>query len=165
MKVFSDGIVDSMIEDRFGKRGTQFNAAGNCTYSLPFRIEDAPAGTVSFAWILEDKDAVPVCGFSWIHWTAANATRRAYGENDSVQATDYVQGATSACGKLGPLSPVESATYQGMGAPDRPHIYELHVYALDILLNLKTGFFMNELYWAMQGHVLESVTLQGTYVN
>lgn len=39
-------------------------------------------GVVSFAIILEDKDAYPVTGgFVWIHWLAANITRYELKEN------------------------------------------------------------------------------------
>ena len=76
MKVTSTGILHGVISDEYGKRGTQFNAHGMPTYSLPISIQDAPAGTVSYAIVLEDKDAYPVSGgFVWIHWTVANLTR------------------------------------------------------------------------------------------
>lgn len=38
-----------------------------------------------------------------------------------------------------------------------------HVFALDRMLNLKQGFFLNELYREMEGHILEQVTLKGIY--
>ncbi|OJT85459.1 phosphatidylethanolamine-binding protein, partial [Clostridioides difficile] len=56
MKVTSTGIVNGVIEDKYGKRGTQFNEGGMPTYSLPLKFEDAPKNTVSFAVFLEDKD-------------------------------------------------------------------------------------------------------------
>ena len=83
MIVTSTGIVNGIIEDKYGKRGSQFNENGMPTYSLPLKIEDAPEGTKSFALVLEDKDAFPVTGgFSWIHWTAANITRNELLENE-----------------------------------------------------------------------------------
>ncbi|MEG2989228.1 MAG: YbhB/YbcL family Raf kinase inhibitor-like protein, partial [Oscillospiraceae bacterium] len=59
MKVTSSGMVDGVFDDRYGKRGTQFSESGIPTCSIPVRIEDAPAGTVSYALVLEDKDAYP----------------------------------------------------------------------------------------------------------
>ncbi len=165
MKVTSGGIVNGTIGDRFGKRGTQFSKDGVCTYSLPIKIEDAPAGTKTFAFILEDKDAIPVCGYSWIHWTAANITKTELKENESVSAKDFVQGTNSNSGKIRGLDRMEMSCYAGMSPPDAPHTYELHVYALDTELDLKKGFYMNELYWKMQGHILDSFTLAGTYHN
>ena len=48
---------------------------------------------------------------------------------------------------------------------DKPHIYELHVYALDKLLDLRRGFLLNELYREMDGHILAKYTLKGIYEN
>ena len=93
MKVVSHGIVDGVIEERFGKHGEHFNENGVPSYSLPFEVVDAPAGTKCFALFLEDKDACPISGgFSWIHWVAANITRNKLEENESVTANDFVQG-------------------------------------------------------------------------
>ena len=75
MIVTSTGIIGGKIQDQYGGRGTQFNENGVPTYSLPFKIEEAPEKTVSFAVILEDKDSYPVTGgFVWVHWLAANIT-------------------------------------------------------------------------------------------
>lgn len=165
MKVTSKGIQNGVIDDKYGKRGHQFSPGGMMTYSLPLKIEDAPAQTVSYAIVLEDKDAVPVCGFSWIHWTAANLTRTELTENESITATDFVQGTNSQSGRLGGLKRLDASLYDGMAPPDAPHVYEIHVFALDTLLNLRRGFYMNELYKAMDGHILDQYTLKGTYRN
>lgn len=102
MVVTSKGIVNGVIEDKYGKHGKHFNENGMPTYSLPLKIEDAPEGTKSFAVVLEDKDAFPVSGgFSWIHWTAANITRIEIMENESQTATDFVQGLNSWISKQG----------------------------------------------------------------
>lgn len=62
MKVISHGIVNGIIEDRFGKHGDHHNENGIPTYSLPLEILEAPEGAKSFALFLEDKDACPVSG-------------------------------------------------------------------------------------------------------
>ena len=165
MIVTSTGIVNGVIADRFGKCGTQFTKSGMASYSLPVEIKDAPEGTVSYALFLEDKDAVPVCGFSWIHWTVAGLTRTSLQENESIRATDFVQGTNSLSGKLGGLSRMEAACYDGMSPPDAPHLYELHAYALDFIPKLQKGFYMNELFHAMNGHVLEEAVVSGMYLD
>ena len=87
MKVYSSGIDDNGYwRDIYGKRGQQFGKDGMPTYSIPLEIVDAPAGTRSFAIVLEDKDAVPVCGFVWIHWLVANLTKSSLAENESLSA-------------------------------------------------------------------------------
>lgn len=164
MKITSSGIVDGVIQDRFGKRGTEFNRFGMATRSLPVQIEDAPAGTASFALILEDKDSIPVCGYAWIHWMVANLRRSRLTENEST-AADFVQGATSWSGGIRKADRMETSRYGGMAPPDAPHVYELHVYALDALLNIAPGFYMNDLWKAMEGHILAQETLKGVYSN
>lgn len=165
MIVTSTGIVDGVIQEQYGGRGSQFNENGIPTYSLPFKIEKAPEGAVSFAIILEDKDAYPVTGgFVWIHWLAANITRYELKENESQTAHDFLQGCNSWTSVQGNnQSEFLSCFYGGMTPPDQAHIYELHIYALDKILDLKNGFLLNELSRKMDGHILDQCTLKGIY--
>ncbi len=167
MLVTSTGIVDGVIDVKYGKHGEHFNAHGMPTYSLPIKIENAPATTKSFAIVLEDKDAFPVSGgFSWIHWTVANLTKTELMENESQTAKDFVQGVNSWMSMQGGSQSKElSSFYGGMAPPDAPHIYEIHVYALDTMLNLENGFLYNDLYKQMDGHILASYTIKGSYQN
>ncbi len=167
MVVTSTGIVDGIIDAKYGKYGDAFNENGMPTYSLPLKISNAPSSTVSYALMLEDKDAFPVSGgFSWVHWTAANIMRTELQENESQTATDFVQGVNSWISMQGGSQSKElSSFYGGMAPPDAPHVYELHVYALDTTLSLTNGFNMNDLYKAMDGHILDHYTLKGTYNN
>ena len=167
MTVTSTGIVDGIIDIKYGKHGTEFNENGMPSYSLPFKIENAPKGTISYAIMLEDKDAFPVSGgFSWIHWTAANISKTEVMENESIIASDFVQGLNSWTSMQGgSQSPALSSFYGGMAPPDAPHTYELHVYALDTKLDLENGFNMNDMYKKMDGHILAEYTLKGVYSN
>lgn len=167
MKVISHGIVNGVIEDKYGKHGKDFNENGVPTYSLPFEVLDAPEGTKSYAVFLEDKDACPVSGgFSWVHWLAANITKSKVEENESQSAKDFVQGLNSWISIQGGSQSKElSAYYGGMAPPNEPHTYELHVYALDSLLDLENGFMLHELFRKMDGHILEQYTLKGAYRN
>lgn len=160
MNVTSEAMNGGVIPDRFGYRSKERNEFGVPTRSIPLSISDEPEGTVSYALILEDKDAAPVCGFSWIHWTAADIERTVLPENDSIVAKDYVQGINSWFGSNGKKG---AMGYGGMTPPDGPHVYELHVFALDKKLGLKNGFFINELYHAMDGHILAHEKLTGIY--
>lgn len=167
MNVTSNGIINGVIQSKYGGHGMQFNENGIPTYSLPFSVEDVPQETVSIAIVLEDKDAYPVTGgFAWIHWLAANITRFEINENESQTANDFVQGRNSWTSIQGGEQSAElSSFYGGMTPPDKPHIYELHVYALDKMLDLEPGFLLNELYHQMDGHILEQYTLKGIYEN
>ena len=165
MVVTSTGITNGVIQNQYGGRGTQFNENGIPTYSLPFKVDEAPEMTVSFAVILEDKVSCPVTGgFVWIHWLAANITRCELKENESQTAHDFVQGCNSWTSIQGNRQSRElSCFYGGMTPPDQAHIYELHIFALDSMLDLQTGFYLNELYHKMEGHILKKCTLKGVY--
>ncbi|MGM9572168.1 MAG: YbhB/YbcL family Raf kinase inhibitor-like protein [bacterium] len=167
MFVTSTGIINGVIQEQYGKRGTQFNENNVPTFSLPFQIHNAPSKAVSFALVLEDKDAYPVTGgFSWIHWLAANITRLELKDNESQTASDFVQGVNSWTSIQGGRQSQElSCFYGGMTPPDKAHIYELHVFALDTMLDLSRGFFLNDLYRKMDGHILSTYTLKGIYEN
>ncbi len=78
----------------------------------------------------------------------------------------FIQGANSWISlQGGELSIEESSYYGGMAPPDKPHTYELTVFALDTFLDLKSGFYLNELYEKMEGHILDTSTLKGIYDN
>lgn len=161
MKIISEAMNGGIIPDKYGKRGDAKDSFGNPCLSVPFRIEDAPAGTVSYALVLDDIDSVPVCGFVWIHWIAANIKETDIFEGASKDA-DFVQGVNSCFGSNGREN---SIGYIGMAPPNAPHIYTLKVYALDTELDLEEGFFYNELMHAMEGHVLAVAEAPGTYDN
>lgn len=163
MYITSTGIEDGRIADRFGSKGTQFTENGIPSYSLPVWIHDLPKGTVTSAIIFEDDDAVPVCGFTWIHWTAADIKKTIIDENESIDAKDFVQGVNSWKSCASDLSAEESTGYGGPSPPDRPHLYALKVFALDTELGLKDGFMLNDLKSAMRGHILGEAELLGSY--
>ena len=52
-----------------------------------------------------------------------------------------------------------------MAPPNNEHTYELTVYALSDELDLKNGFYANELFHAMDGEILGQATITGTYKN
>ncbi|WP_040977529.1 YbhB/YbcL family Raf kinase inhibitor-like protein [Necropsobacter massiliensis] len=163
MQVTSSAIQQGVFADKYGKRGTQFSPNGMPTYSIPFEIQNAPAATKSFAVVLEDKDAITASGFVWIHWLIADLERCSVAENESLHATDYVQGANSWASALGKFDIQEASYYGGMAPPNCRHRYELIVYALDCKLNLPAGFRFNDLHFAMQGHILDHAVVMGTY--
>lgn len=166
MVVTSDGIKNGVIEDKYGKRGEAF-IEGMPSYSLPVRIQKAPEGTKSYALVLTDPDSIPVAGFAWIHWSVANLTKTELKENEALLNKSLVQGTNSWSSALLPktLNRMTAATYGGMAPPNALHTYELTVYALDSELPVQKGFYLNELYQAMDGHILDQYTLKGIYSN
>ncbi len=162
MKVTSKAIIDGVIPDRYGSKGNVF-VNGIPGLSIPFDIEDAPEGTQSFAVIMDDYDAVPVCGFNWLHWTICDLKRTSVVEGESHSSPDFTEGCNS-WHSIASENSVEQATgYGGPAPPDREHRYTLKIFALDTVLDLKRGFRLNELYFAMQGHVLAHAKLVGRY--
>ncbi|KAA9176596.1 YbhB/YbcL family Raf kinase inhibitor-like protein [Enterococcus durans] len=164
MKVTSKGIIDGIIQDKYGKRGST-DKHGIPTCSLPLKIENAPEGTKTFAIVIEDKDAIPVSGgFSWIHWVAANITKEEIEENESRTNKSIIQGLNSWISIQGGKVEKEFCMYYGgMAPPNKEHIYEIHVYALDCFINLENGFYLNDLCREMEGHILDQFTLKGLY--
>ncbi|MFD1670531.1 YbhB/YbcL family Raf kinase inhibitor-like protein [Agrilactobacillus yilanensis] len=135
--------------------------------SFPFDITEFPEDTASFALTFVDFDAIPVGGFPWIHWIAANIDVANYRlpENASHGKTfDFVQGRNSLAGAyVGEQDPAINTGYANPAPPDKDHRYTLSVYALDTKLKLTTGFWMNELYDAMDGHIIDQDQLDLSY--
>ena len=152
MEIKSSGIVDGKILDQFGGKGREMRF-GMPTHSLPIEIIDAPKGTKSFALIMDDKDALPVAGKIWIHWLVANLHERVIEENSSSDFPPYIQGNNS----------WNDNSYGGPNPPYGTHTYDITVYALSSELDLRGGFDRSMLEEAMQGKILDSATISGTY--
>ncbi|API78984.1 YbhB/YbcL family Raf kinase inhibitor-like protein [Staphylococcus argenteus] len=137
---------------------------GNPIKSFPFDITELPKGTKYIAWSLIDYDAIPVCGFAWIHWSVANVS--VAGDSISIKPDlsrtkgDYVQGKNSFTSGLlaEDFSEIENH-YVGPTPPDRDHQYELTVYALDQLLELKNGFYLNAFLKEVNKHKLDQASI------
>lgn len=159
MKIWSKNIVGNYLEEKFGANDkTMPNINGMPTTSFHLEWEDLPSKTKSLAIIMDDYDAIPPTGFTWIHWVACNIdpSLKELPVDASVKMKDkFVQGKNSwASGLLGNSQVIEPL-FGGCAPPDKDHVYVLTVYALDTYLDLKNGFFKNELLHKMHGHVLE----------
>ncbi|MGG5342868.1 YbhB/YbcL family Raf kinase inhibitor-like protein [Enterococcus sp. AZ192] len=165
MKISSKGLKDGYFLDIFGGNSPSVEQGDMPTYSIPFKIEDAPEDTVSFAAILYDVDAFAVTnGFPWIHWTIANLTKKEVKENESIDAVDFVQGVNSWHSQfVGGKEKKLTSMYGGMTPPDQDHVYTLTVFALDALLDIENGFMLNEWNHKIKEHILASATLEGKY--
>lgn len=169
MKLYSASIKNGFLEDRFGHRGNEIYKNTMPTRSFHLSWEDLPKSTQSIAVVFIDYDAIPVCGFPWIHWSIANVDPNAeLHENESVEG-DLLEGVSSWASRFLPdelkLSHEEATAFGGCAPPDKPHEYSIEVYALDTLLDLKKGFYLNELMHKMKGHVLAKATLSAMYKN
>ncbi len=123
--------------------------------SPPLAWSGAPNGAKSFALICDDPDAPIV---TWVHWVYYNipGTVTSLPEAFTKQerpASGGIQGKSS-FGDFG---------YGGPCPPWGTHRYYFRLYALDTALNLETGVKKKELLKAMEGHVLGTAELMGTY--
>ena len=119
-----------------------------------------PAGTVSYALLLEDPDAPG--SEPYVHWVLynvpADVTRLSEGLADDP-ALDEPAGAlqgTNTRGTLGYFGPCPPKSH---GA----HRYCFEVFALDTSLDLGPGADASELKAAMRGHVVAHGVLAGRY--
>ncbi len=168
MKIKSESIINGYFKDDIGHRGSNFLHGKKPNYSFHLAWEELPQNTASLALIFIDHDAIPVCGFSWIHWTVANIdpSLNELPENASVNL-DLLEGVTSWSSGIIPeewrLSKEEDAGFGGCAPPDKEHLYTIELYALDKKLELNSGFMMNELLKAMKDHVLDKAILEALY--
>ncbi|NOH01274.1 MAG: YbhB/YbcL family Raf kinase inhibitor-like protein [Chloroflexi bacterium] len=115
---------------------------------------EPPAGAQSFALIMDDPDA-PVG--TWVHWVIYNIPASARGLPESVPTDPQlrdgsVQGVTSA----------RSTGYHGPCPPSDTHRYFFKLYALDTMLSMQSAD-KKQLLAAMEGHVLGTAELMGTF--
>ncbi len=159
----SEAFQDGIILSKYGKESAD-QREGIPQLSFPIRWENAPAGTKSFALVFIDYDNVIGEGFIWIHWLAANIPSSAIGicEDASRLSRNMVQGKNTWAFQLGLNNPVCNR-YGGPAPEDRPHEYELQVFALSEVLDLKDGYYYNEFLRAIRGKVLDTAYLRGVY--
>ena len=155
-------LENGFLPEKYSKH-SETKIGGNPTISFPIDIEGVPDNAVSLALVFVDFDSVPVCGFVWIHWTAANipANIKQIPENASRSAAlGMVQGANS-CASLfvGEKDASVTRGYIGPTPPDKDHKYKLTVYALDCEPELNEGFFLIELLDKMEGHILDKTAV------
>jgi len=124
--------------------------------SPQLRWDNAPAGTRTFALIVDDPDA-PVG--TWVHWVIYDLTAEIKELPEGVVKTDTVErGAKQGIndfrrvGYYGPCPP-----------PGSPHRYFFKLYALDTGTNLKPRASKQQLLDAIKGHILGEAQLMGRY--
>lgn len=123
--------------------------------SPPLNWSDPPPGTQSFALICDDPDA-PVG--TWVHWVIFNLPATAGGLPEAVPTgSELADGSRQGRNSWGRTS------YGGPCPPGGTHRYFFKLYALDAQMPLSAGAGKDDLVRAMQGHILASTELMGTY--
>ena len=118
--------------------------------------EEPPAGTKSFALIMDDPDASST---PWVHWVIFNIPVSARGLDEGLP-TD----AKLSDGSLQGRSSAYSTGYHGPCPPSGTHHYVFKLYALDTILSLDESTNKSALLDAMDGHILANGELIGTFV-
>jgi Raf kinase inhibitor-like YbhB/YbcL family protein len=117
---------------------------------------EAPTEAKSFALIVHDPDAPRQGGFT--HWVLYNIPA----EQGSLSPEVPHYGTVPGTGTQGRNDAGEIG-YMGPCPPSGLHHYQVKLYALDTELDLPSGATGNELTAAMQGHILATAELVGTY--
>lgn len=157
-------LENGLIPDKYAKHAPMLYRTNDMpTVNFPVIIHDIPEGTKSLSVSLIDYDAVPVTGFPWIHWLAANLPVDDIPEN--LRATHKGISGTNSTWHMvkkanEPANPVINQAYIGPMPPDKTHNYTFSVFALDTTLDIEDGFFLNELRTKSNGHVLARAILE-----
>lgn len=112
---------------------------------------EPPAGTQSFALIVDDPDA-PMG--TWVHWVMFNIPASTRSLKEGFTADDLI-----AIGK----NSSSHLSYDGPCPPSGTHRYFFKLYALDATLSLSPGATKEQLLKAMEGHILAQTELMGTF--
>ena len=111
-------------------------------------IANVPAGAVALVLIMDDPDApVGTCD----HWLAYD-----------IEPTTTIAEDNGSIGTSGLNSWMETG-YGGPCPPSGTHRYFFEVFALDAALDHGEGSDKAAVIAAMEGHILEQVTLMGTF--
>jgi Raf kinase inhibitor-like YbhB/YbcL family protein len=115
-----------------------------------------PAGTQSFALIVDDPDAT---GGTFNHWVIFNIPADEVGLEEGIPTREQLDnGALQGNDDFGMLG------YRGpCPPPGSEHHYYFILYALDTTLGLEAGVTKAEVLEAMEGHVLAQAELVGVY--
>ena len=121
----------------------------------PLSVDEWPDGTKSLALIMDDPDAMGAVGKVWVHWVVWNIN------HDTTDLKDKKTGMPSL--NVEGMTDFGEFGYGGPAPPDKRHTYVFKLYALDSMLDLHGESSKTDVEKAMEGHIIEQVTLTGTY--
>lgn len=127
--------------------------------SPPLEWSGAPPGTQAFALVADDPDAPDPAAprRTWVHWVVADIP---------ATTTSLAEGASNRTMPPGSLEGVNDSNDTGYSGPYPPigrHRYYFKLYALDSPVRARPGLTKAELLKAIEGHVLATAQLMGTY--
>jgi Raf kinase inhibitor-like YbhB/YbcL family protein len=140
-----------------GKIPSKYTCEG-ADMSPPLAFAGVPPGAKSLAFVLDDPDAPDPSAPKrvWVHWVVINLPPDSHGLAENASAAGLPNGAVEGTNDQG------QTAYHGPCPPIGRHRYFHKLYALDIALPAK-ALTKAELEAAMQGHVLATAELMGTF--
>lgn len=127
--------------------------------SPPLAFSGVPSSAKSLALIVDDPDAPDPSApkMTWVHWVVYNVPAQTTALGEGASGKSLPQGAREG------LNDWKKPAYGGPCPPIGRHRYFFKLYALDIALPDLGRPSKADLTKAMQGHVVGSAELVGTY--
>jgi hypothetical protein len=150
--------LSSRAFEHLGKIPRKYTCEGK-DLSPPLSWTDPPAGTKSFALLVEDPDAPDpeAPKMTWVHWVLYNIPPDVRALEEAVAPKDLPEDA------LAGLNDWKRTGYGGPCPPIGRHRYFHKLYALDAMLPDLGRPTRAKLLEAIEGHVLAGAELIGTY--
>jgi len=168
-KIWSDGVIDGMILDQYGKRSEDI-LRGVPQISIPLHWSGYPKETKSFAIVMEDFENIKDEGMSWIHWTIANIPSDINRLEEDFSRKIFhckspiIQGKNTWILQIDPSD--EICNRYGGPAPEQfAHEYETRIYALDKYLKLENSFYYSDFRKEIRDSILAEAVLIAKYDN
>ena len=128
----------------------------------PLLISGIPDEAKSLALIMDDPDAMEAVGKVWVHWVVWHIIPD---ENDSIIGTrhDKIEDLCMECNYNEGMTDFGEVGYGGPAPPDKRHTYVFKLYTVDSELDIPFKSTKADVEKAMEGHIIEQTTLEGTY--
>lgn len=139
---FSDG---GSIPEKYGYTEENVNP--------PLKFSEISEEAETLVLIVDDPDAVEPAGKVWVHWLMWNISA----ETESIGEDEIPIGVTEGKTDFGERG------YGGPNPPDGKHFYRFQLFALDTELELDPSSERKELEDAMEGHVIEEASVEGSF--
>lgn len=125
--------------------------------SIPLKLEHTPKDGKTIAIIMDDPDASKT---PFIHWMIWNISASIDEIKENILPTSKVE---ELGGAIQGYNDFKTIGYSGPNPPSGIHNYNIHVYILDIFLDLESNATRTNLEDKMKGHILSEDVLIGKF--